>query len=735
MGEGSARRRSGLPQELSSFIGRAAELEAVLARLDTSRLLSLTGPGGCGKTRLALRAAARTAPVVRRGAARRAGPADRRRPGAGDRRPGARPGGPGRHDARPRGSSRRSPTGALLLVLDNCEHLVADVAAAGRGAARAVRGPGDPGHQPPAPRRAGRGGVPGAAARPAGRAATRSVAGVGAAEAVMLFVERAVAAEPSFELTDANAAGGGPDLHAPRRHPARPSSWPRPASPRWLPPDIAAHLDDRFGLLGGGRGAPGPPPDAAGARPVVLRPARRRRTGACSAGSRCSTTASTCPRQRRSPAAGAACGRRRTVAALAGLVERSLVQVQRGPTTRYALLETIRALRRRAAVRGGRGDRRPEPPPRTGRSRLARARRGRAERPGLAATGTPGSRRSRPTCAPRSAGRSTAPRPSAGCELAARLGRWWFVSGRYTEGRQFLDRALACAADEPPAAIRARLLVAAGWCAYHLGDATEAESLCLRGLDAARDAAPSRGRAEARRPSTRRGPGSCWPGWPGRPGTATGSGSCSPAPAEWTRIPGAVALAARAQVLLSNITFVEPATWPRRPASAAGRWQIARTAPGRENLALALICSTHPALVAGDLDTAAALLDEALATATASGDRFAETIARYQRARLLALRGEAEAAEAEAARCWAGGPGRSGAARRRAGAGGRGGRGPGAPTTRPAPQTPSSGPSPTAAPWGSSAFEPTWLADRACLAARLGRRRGGRRPRRRGRAR
>jgi predicted ATPase/class 3 adenylate cyclase len=51
-------RRSGLPIRLSSFIGRGAEIEDVRGRLRTTRLLTLTGPGGTGKTRLALAVAA-----------------------------------------------------------------------------------------------------------------------------------------------------------------------------------------------------------------------------------------------------------------------------------------------------------------------------------------------------------------------------------------------------------------------------------------------------------------------------------------------------------------------------------------------------------------------------------------------------------------------------------------------------------------------------------------------------
>jgi class 3 adenylate cyclase len=49
-----------LPRPVSSFVGRATELDEVLAlvRRESVRLLTLTGPGGSGKTRLAIEAAA-----------------------------------------------------------------------------------------------------------------------------------------------------------------------------------------------------------------------------------------------------------------------------------------------------------------------------------------------------------------------------------------------------------------------------------------------------------------------------------------------------------------------------------------------------------------------------------------------------------------------------------------------------------------------------------------------------
>src|SRR5262245_52666989 len=51
------RRVSTLPPELTSFVGRRGELAEVRRLLSASRLVTLTGVGGVGKTRLALRAA------------------------------------------------------------------------------------------------------------------------------------------------------------------------------------------------------------------------------------------------------------------------------------------------------------------------------------------------------------------------------------------------------------------------------------------------------------------------------------------------------------------------------------------------------------------------------------------------------------------------------------------------------------------------------------------------------
>ena len=51
-------RPNNLPTQLTSFVGREEETAAVLRYLDDNRLVTLTGPGGTGKTRLSLQVAA-----------------------------------------------------------------------------------------------------------------------------------------------------------------------------------------------------------------------------------------------------------------------------------------------------------------------------------------------------------------------------------------------------------------------------------------------------------------------------------------------------------------------------------------------------------------------------------------------------------------------------------------------------------------------------------------------------
>jgi len=59
--DAAEKHRIKLPPQLTSFVGRRREIGEIRQLLMTSRLVTLTGPGGCGKTRLALQVARESA--------------------------------------------------------------------------------------------------------------------------------------------------------------------------------------------------------------------------------------------------------------------------------------------------------------------------------------------------------------------------------------------------------------------------------------------------------------------------------------------------------------------------------------------------------------------------------------------------------------------------------------------------------------------------------------------------
>ncbi|HEX8345916.1 MAG TPA: BTAD domain-containing putative transcriptional regulator [Actinoplanes sp.] len=118
----AARPSPALPARLTSFVGRARELEHVRGLVGEHRLVTLTGPGGVGKTSLAMQAA-RAADAFPDGVwlARLAGTTDESRVPAVVGEAVGLPSGPG-------GAVADQLVGHLrhrsaLIVLDNCEHL------------------------------------------------------------------------------------------------------------------------------------------------------------------------------------------------------------------------------------------------------------------------------------------------------------------------------------------------------------------------------------------------------------------------------------------------------------------------------------------------------------------------------------------------------------------------------------------------------------------------------------
>ncbi|MEN3537599.1 LuxR C-terminal-related transcriptional regulator [Microbispora sp. ZYX-F-249] len=185
-------RLTGLPAARTSFVGRERERESVLAAFETSRLVTLLGPGGVGKTRLAAvtaEAAAASFPsggafvdlvpvsggFVAQAVATALDVTERPRQPLDD------------------ALAERIGRGRSLLVLDNCEHLLDEVAGFVERVLDLC-----PGTRILVTSRA-RLGVPGERTIP--------VTPLPAApEAERLFLERAVAADPDFSADPALVA-------------------------------------------------------------------------------------------------------------------------------------------------------------------------------------------------------------------------------------------------------------------------------------------------------------------------------------------------------------------------------------------------------------------------------------------------------------------------------------------------------------------------------------------------
>ncbi|RRR99534.1 BTAD domain-containing putative transcriptional regulator [Glycomyces terrestris] len=319
-------RRSNLKSQLTSFVGREDDLAALVNAVEEARLVTVTGPGGAGKTRLATETAARiaasgsapdgvwfvelasttdgtdVAPAVLRAI-------------------GAREAGllaPSLHDAESRLEEYFADQRALL-VLDNCEHQldgVADLAARLLGACPGLR-------VITTSREAIA--IGGERLFPIPPLAV-SDEDPASSPAVRLFVERAAAVRPGFKLDASNTEAV---VEICRRLDGLPLAVELAAA-RMRALDaaqIAARLDDRFALLAGSD---------------RTAPARHRTLSAVIAWSwelLSDAEKSLAMRMSVYPA-GLALERVEDLDALAGLVDKSLVDRD---GERYRMLETIRS--------------------------------------------------------------------------------------------------------------------------------------------------------------------------------------------------------------------------------------------------------------------------------------------------------------------------------------------------------------------------------------------------------
>jgi predicted ATPase/DNA-binding CsgD family transcriptional regulator len=633
-----------LPAELSSLVGRGPEIAAVLESLRATRLVTLTGPGGCGKTRLALRVAAlaecgfgdgaqlvELAPLTDTAlvpalVAQVLGVSERDMP------------------APAAGLARALAGRELLIVLDNCEHvlegaacLVATLLAQCRGLRFLATGrerldiPGELVFPVP----------------PLGLPADGSVAAVGASEAGMLFAVRASAADPGFELSALNS---GAVAQVCERLDGIPLAIELAAArcPALGPAELAARLGDRDhpGLLSGGPARPGRHRslEALVAWSYELLDDTERRLLARLAVLRGMFDLDTAERV----TAGAPLRQEAIAGLLASLAGKSLVRIHAGDAVRYSLLETVRQFAVSQLADSGEQS--------AVHARLLEWAQGEARSAEATLASAAWAAWSSRLSAEHDNIRAALSwalheqEPEAGRELAARLTRWWISTGRFSEADQFLTTA----ADIPTAAapgIQARVLLGAAWSAYQLGDIRRAGPLAADGMECAQHAGEPQLEVWGRNLLA----GLAWHA--GDADRILGELEASQA------LSGQAdpALAARAQILLADAAFLvgDLAEQERRHRLAI---DLARTAADHEGLALALsLWSLAAFFGAGIQPGMMAALDEAVEVNAAHPDRFTETIMHCCRAELFAITGQLKAAEAEVGLCWA--VGRTGAVR------------------------------------------------------------------------
>lgn len=446
--------RSRLPLDLSSFVGRATELDQLAELVTRSRLITLTGGPGAGKTRLALELVRGRLPPDRRVAWTELAPL-------------GEPGlvAPAIADALQLSEEVRAGDvealarligdGDLLLVLDNCEHLVDAVAGvadvllrtytdlcivATSREALGVRG-----------ERAWL--VPPLALPGPGDAES-----LGASEAVRLFLERARDVAPGFELSEESAPAVAEIC---RRLDGIPLAIELAAARMRLmsPAEVLGRLDDVFHLLTDDRRTTSPRHRTLRAaidwsHDLLREPARAllRRLAVFQGGFTLEAAEQVGPGDGIAP--------EEVLDGVGHLVDRSMLVVREGHGfTRYHLLEAVRqyALEKLVASGGDRDVRsvhagyflqltEKAEPHLTDRDRRVWVDRLQSEIDNLRAA----------------LDWSRSEDPGLHVRLVGRLWWFWFSTQHWTEGARWIDGALALTPETGTEADRASLLFAAG---------------------------------------------------------------------------------------------------------------------------------------------------------------------------------------------------------------------------------------------------------------------------------
>ena len=438
----AAEARGNLPRQLTSFVGRERERADIARLVGRARLVTLTGPGGCGKTRLAIEAAVDARAQLPDGAwfvdlaslSDHALVAQAAALAVGVPIPASR--------SAVEALVAHLATRETLLVLDNCEHLI-DACA----------------HLAEEVLRAGPGVRVLATSREPLRCADEVAWRVPSlAEAERLFCERAAAARPGFDRAD-GAAGVVEEIC--RRLDGMPLAIELAAArAAALPLDqIAARLGESLDVLGAGR-------RTALTRQQTLRATidwshnlltreervLYRRLAVFAGGFTLEAAEAVC--------ADGAIARRRVVDLLARLVEKSLVVAD---GERFRLLDTVRQYAAErleaAAERDAVGLRHLD-------WCLALA----AEHDPLSA----GPRRSLQVLESEhdnlrtGLGWALRRDPQAALRLATRLWRFWLDRGYFAEGNRWLQTTLAAAPEHTP--LRVEALLAGAGLSLRLGD-------------------------------------------------------------------------------------------------------------------------------------------------------------------------------------------------------------------------------------------------------------------------